>query len=115
MLGYRAVVVEPGLAELVLEVRPQHLNRTDRVHGGVLMAMLDSVGGYAGVVIAGESEPRRAVSLSVSTNFVRSARAGVLTARARVTGGGRRIFFSRMEIYDNDDCIATGEGSYRYI
>jgi len=115
MLGYRATVVGPGFAELSLVVRAQHLNRTERVHGGVLMALLDSVGGYAGVVVADESEPRRAVSLTVSTNFVRSALVGTLIARAHLTGGGRRIFFSRMEIFQNEDRIATGEGSYRYL
>lgn len=115
--GYLARVVTPGYAELTLAITEQHLNRSDLVHGGVLMALLDSVGGYSGVIVEDETKPRRAVSLSISTNFVHSARVGsTLTATATKTGGGRRIFFTRMEILDeNHERIATAEGSYRYI
>lgn len=115
--GYRASMVRPGYAELTLAVSERHLNRSDLVHGGVLMALLDSVGGYCGVIVDDETKPRRAVTLSISTNFMHSARAGsTLTATATKTGGGRRIFFSRMEILDeNHQRIATAEGSYRYI
>ncbi len=116
-MGYLASVIRPGYAELKLTVDDRHLNRSKLVHGGVLMALLDSVGGYCGVITADATKPRRAVSLSISTNFVKSARVGsTLTATATVTGGGRQIFFTRMEIFDeNNQRIATAEGSYRYI
>lgn len=121
--GFRAVVGwhveawQEGYAEVSLEVAEMHINRANVVHGGVLMAMLDSVCGYAGCWAPEGEAPRMCVTLSWNTNFVSSARLGErIIARGRVKGGGKRIYAATAEIVRADgEIVATGEGMFRYV
>ncbi len=116
LLDYRLLVWRPDHAEVVLEIGPKHLNRSGVLHGGVVAALIDTACGYAGVHETEPGKVRRAVTLSITLSFLKQAGLGaVLTVRARRTGGGRNIFFSRCEVADGDArLIATGEGPYRY-
>jgi uncharacterized protein (TIGR00369 family) len=116
LLDYRLLVWRPDHAEVVLEIVPKHLNRSGVLHGGVVAALIDTACGYAGVHEIEPGKVRRAVTLSMTVSFLKQAGLGaVLTARARRTGGGRNIFFSRCEVADGDArLVATGEGTYRY-
>lgn len=116
LLDYRLLVWRPDHAEVVLEIAPKHLNRSGVLHGGVVATLIDTACGYAGVHTAEPGRIRRAVTLSMTVSFLGQAPLGaVLTARARRTGGGRNIFFSRCEVADGEGhLIATGEGTYRY-
>lgn len=117
MVGWTVRKWEKDYAELALTVGPSHINRANVVHGGVLMALLDSVCGYAGCWAERPEDARMCVTLSWSTNFVAAARHGAsLIARGRVRGGGRRIFAGSAEIVDAEgNLIATGEGMFRYV
>jgi uncharacterized protein (TIGR00369 family) len=116
IVDYRLLVWRPDHAEVVLEIGPKHLNRSGVLHGGVVATLIDTACGYAGVHAIEPGKIRRAVTLSMTVSFVAQVGLGaVLTARARRTGGGRNIFFSRCEVADGDArLIATGEGTYRY-
>ena len=114
LLGYRLARWERDLAEVVIDLGPQHLNRGGVAHGGVLAALIDTACGFAGCW-APPGESRAAVTLSLTTSFLAPARAGRLTAIARKTGGGRSVFFATAEIRDSGDIlIAHGDGVFRY-
>jgi uncharacterized protein (TIGR00369 family) len=115
LVGYRLAAWRDGYAEVELELDGRHLNRSDIVHGGVYVTLIDAAGGYAGCYCTVPGNVRRAFTLSLSTNFVGNAASGRLRAIARKTGGGRRVFFASMEVVDGDGrVVATGEGVYRY-
>lgn len=97
-------------------LRPEMLNSNDMVHGGVFMTMLDFGCGMAGCHVPPGTPPRRCVTLSLTTNFLASAREGELTVRARRTGGGRTVFFAEAAISDTGGrVLATAAGAFRYI
>ena len=116
LVGYRLTQWRDDHAEIVLTLGQQHVNRTGRLHGGVLTTLIDAACGYAGT-FAVEGRPRHALTLALTTQFLGPAHAGQhLTATARRTGGGQRIFFAAAEVRDETGrLIARGDGTFRYI
>jgi len=114
LLGYELVAWRAGHAELLLEIRPGHLNRAGVVHGGVYTTLLDTVMGFAGTFTPHAGRMRLAVTLQLSTCFAGQISEGVLRAVGWVVGGGRRIFFARGEVFDGAGrLLAFGEGTFR--
>jgi uncharacterized protein (TIGR00369 family) len=115
LLGYRIVEWSEGLAVAELAVGPQHLNRSGFLHGGVLTALIDTVCGYAGCYCAVRGRVRRAMTLSLTTNFTGRVDGGVLKAVGRKQSGGSRIYYSIGEVFDGDGLlVAVGQGTFRY-
>jgi uncharacterized protein (TIGR00369 family) len=113
-VGYELVEWEEGHAVLELDVEHRHLNRSGVLHGGVIATMLDACLGYAGQYCAEPGRVRLAVTLSLNTQFLGQAREGRVRCVATRTGGGRKIYFCRGDMFNADgDLIATAEGVYR--
>lgn len=116
MMGYLLVAWERDHAVVDYEIRPDHLNRTGRLHGGVLASLLDTACGYAGVFCDEPGARRATVTLTLSVNFVAAVNAGRLSVAARRTGGGRSIFFADATVHDGEGrLIATASGSFKYL
>lgn len=115
LLGYRVASWGPGEIVLELDLVPGHANRHGRVHGGVIASLVDAAGGLCGSFATQADELRRAVTLSMSVNFLASTSAGRLRAVGRVAGGGRKVFFATVEVTDDHHrVVAHGQGSFRY-
>lgn len=115
LLGHRIVEWSEGLAVAELAVGPQHLNRNGFLHGGVLTALIDTVCGYAGCYCAVPGRVRRAMTLSLTTNFTAQVNGGVIKAVGRKQTGGSRIFYCSGEVLDKDGMLlAIGQGTFRY-
>ena len=116
LIGYHLTAWREGEAEIGLEVDARHMNRSGRLHGGVLATVIDAACGFAGCYEAPPGRGRRAMTLSLNTQYIGPVPAGTrLTASARRSGGGRRIFFSTCEVRDQDGrLVATGSVTYRY-
>lgn len=104
-----------GYAELSMPVKPFMLNRSGVLHGGMLVALLDAAGGYAGTYCTVPGNVRRGVTLNVNASFLGQVRTGRITATAKRVGGGRNVFFARVEAHtENDELIGIGDCTYRY-
>jgi uncharacterized protein (TIGR00369 family) len=115
LLGYRVLDWKDGEAAITLTIGPRHLNRAGALHGGVISTLIDAAGGYAGTYCAVPGHARRCVTVSLSTQYLAQTKMGVLTARARVRGGGKRLFVASAEVHDGaGTLLAVGEGVYRY-
>lgn len=114
-LGCRLVEWSEAHAVLEATARPDLLNRSDILHGGVVATLIDAAGGFAGAYTGEFSSGRLVLTLSLTTSFIGQASNGVVRAIARKRGGGRRIFASTIEVTDaTGQIIAVGEGTYRY-
>ena len=115
-MGYELLAWTPDHAVLGYRIQPEHMNRTGRLHGGVVATLLDTTMGYSGVHADGDAGPRSCVTLSLTVNFVGAVSEGRLTIEARRTGGGKTIFFAEGNVRDAaGNLIATATGSFRYI
>ena len=115
VLGMKLVEWTAEHAVMELPIREMHLNRSNALHGGVLATLIDAVCGYAGVWVPPGEPRRKALTLSLSTNYIGQAREGTVRATAVKKGGGRNIFFASCEVRDEaGTLLAMGEGSFRY-
>ncbi len=114
-IAYRITAWREGYAQAQLEVEDKHLNRSRRVHGGIFALLIDAVTGYCGCYCPYPGRIRRAVTLSLTVNYLGQPRGRKLIASARKTGGGRSVFFSEAELRDeHGTLLATGVGTFRY-
>lgn len=118
VLGMRRTESSAGEATFEIEIGPEHLNRHGTVHGGVLMAMLDTAGLWA-VSDPGNGTPPKAVTVSLNCNFVGRSGSGDTTIRAtgRISKQGKRTYFASIvaESQPSGQLVATGQGVYNRI
>lgn len=115
LLGLEHRACPPGTAIVELPLSPALCNRFGTVHGGVVLALMDVAGLWAGATT--EGAPPHAATVSLTCNFLRSARlAGEqrLHAVARVKKRGRSLIFAEIDIHLGADgpVLASGQGVY---
>ena len=115
-LGIRLVRWEDGYAEMHLTVVPGLTNRTGRIHSGVICTLLDSVCGYCGQYSEPGQPKVKAVTLSLTTNFIGNADDGLIIAKGYMVRRGRSVYFSRSEVWmNNEELLATAVGTFKYV
>lgn len=114
-LGVTLTDWSPGYAEMHLPMKQELGNRSNRVHGGVICTLLDSVCGYCGIYTPpGQPQPR-GLTLSLTTQFMSSGEGGIMIAKGYIERKGRSIYFSRGEVWlDDTQLLATAVGSFKY-
>jgi uncharacterized protein (TIGR00369 family) len=115
LLGFEVIDSSKDYAVIGLELKEGHLNRNGYVHGGVIMSLLDSACGHAGVYCDVPGNVRRCITISMNTTFIKPARDGTLRTEARVIGRGRKIFFVEATVFDGSTLVATATGTFRYV
>jgi uncharacterized protein (TIGR00369 family) len=95
-LGVELAAVGPGLCELRLPFRPELSQQHGYFHGGIVAAVADSAGGYAGFSLM----PAGFMVLTVEfkINLIAPATPGLLIARGRVVRPGRTLTVSAVEV-----------------
>jgi len=96
--GYRVEELGPGRARLLLPFQP-HFERPGGVlQGGCAMTLADVSFWIAGMTVMGE-EPG-AMTLQMSSSFLRPAVLGDLRSEARILRAGRRILYGEASVTD---------------
>ena len=115
LVGYKITEWDTNHAVILLEMKEHHANRHGHAHGGVLMTILDAACTRAGAVCPDTGNIRKASTVSMTTNFIRTAKDTNLRVKARKTGGGRRIFFATADALDDyNNLIASCVATCRY-
>lgn len=94
LLGVELTRFEPGLAELYLDLKPEHLQQHGFAHGGLVALMADSALAYAGGSRLGDS-----VTLEFKLNLIRPGLGEALIARGQALSVGKSQAVCRCEIY----------------
>lgn len=115
-LGLRLLHLGEDGVRFELEQAQRHLNAEGRVHGGVLASLLDAACGFPARVIANHHDLVRAVTLTLSIEYLAAPRGPLVQARGRIVGGGKKIVFGRGEVLDADgNVVAIGSGSFKRL
>ncbi|HVP59311.1 MAG TPA: PaaI family thioesterase [Myxococcaceae bacterium] len=96
--GYRVEELGPGRARLLLPFQP-HFERPGAVlQGGCAMTLADVSFWIAGMTVIGEDPT--AVTLQMSSSFLRPATLGDIRSEARILRAGRRILYGEALVMD---------------
>ncbi|WP_166261978.1 PaaI family thioesterase [Marinobacter salicampi] len=114
-LGFTVAEWRKDVCVLTVPLSKQHLNRNGFVHGGVFMSLLDSAGGLCGTWCPVPGHVRRCITVSMNTHFMNPARDGLIRVEAHLISRGRKMFFVEARVTREDQLIATGAGTFRYV
>jgi uncharacterized protein (TIGR00369 family) len=98
-LGFVPRAVGPGTATWEYTVDPAHYNTNGVLHGGILMALLDTAMGHAvAALVAPQGRFNAAAQLNI--NFFLPITSGLVRARAEVKKLGKRLAVVEAEATD---------------
>ena len=109
-LGIELVEVSIGKAVARMEIKEEHLNGINTVHGGAIFTLADFA-----FAVAANSHGRVTVAINVSISFMKAATNGTLTAIANEISLNPKIATYTVNICDEDgNLIAIFQGlAYR--
>ena len=106
-LGIEFISAEPDKIVATMVVRAEFMGANNRIHGGVMMALADTIGGYATFINLPEGSSAT-VTMESKTNFLRPVPAGVtLVATATPLHKGRRTQVWTTRIEDDGRLMAV--------
>jgi uncharacterized protein (TIGR00369 family) len=112
-LGARLGDVEPGIVELILSIRPDHLQHGGAVHGGAIDAMADNAAGAAAATLLALGQAT--VTAEYRISFLSPAIGDTLIARGEVLKPGRSIIHTKCDVAaragDRETLVATALSS----
>lgn len=112
-LGCELVHAEPGKCGISLQVRPEHLNLAQIVHGGVLASLLDNA---MGLVVILECPGEKTVTTQLNVHYLQSAGLGEIRCEAVLIHKSRRTLTLQGSIVDNKgELLAWGSGTFRRV
>ncbi|WP_082688712.1 PaaI family thioesterase [Ruegeria marisrubri] len=114
-VGYEIDLSHPdGHARCHLDIRSDHLNSQDVLHGGIIAMLLDVACGNAASAWFDREEHPVVLTISLNTNYVAAVDAGRVTAVGRTAGGGRKLVHVNGELHHEDGTlIATAAGVFK--
>lgn len=115
-VGIEDVETKEGECRVALEVEDHHRNLGGVVHGGVLSSLLDFALGAAVVTTLDEEAGEWCATQSLTTDFMRPASEGRLTAVGRVDRRGSSSAYPSGEVRDEEGNVvarATGVWAVR--
>jgi uncharacterized protein (TIGR00369 family) len=115
LIGYTLDVGHPdGCARCSLIVDDRHTNRHGVLHGGIAAMLLDNACGATASLSIDSSGRTPFLTVSLNTDFLAAGRPGLVTATARIVGGGRKLKFIASELFQDDGTlIATASGVFK--
>lgn len=121
VLGLKVLSLDSQAPKVRFEMRPELIGNFARgiLHGGVISAVLDLVGGIAiHLAVVERHEGRKTDFPSIGTvdlrvDYLRPGRGKFFVATGRVVRLGNRIAVTHMELAnDSGELIATGSAAY---
>lgn len=106
-LGNRIVSldIEAGRIECEYQALPAFANPAGQVQGGMLAAMLDDV--TALLCMAALGEGMHCATLNLNVSFLRPAKPGLITGRAKLVRQGARVVNAEGELWQDGKLLAT--------
>lgn len=125
-LGLEMKSLHKGKVTAQFAMRPEFVGNPARgaLHGGIIAAVLDSVGGFAAIASLiganaltapgdGPLEHPWVSTIDMRTDFLRPATGSRFEATGYVLRSGRRVLVTRSELCnESDETIALGTGTY---
>ena len=107
VLGILLVRREGDLCRVRLPIQPHHINSAGRIHGGIVLGLVD-VGLFAGFYVLNGVEPAGGVTVDVQCQFIAPGDGGrPLDMVVEVLKETGRMVFVRGKLVQDDDLVAS--------
>ncbi|MBP1295099.1 MULTISPECIES: PaaI family thioesterase [Bradyrhizobium] len=114
LLGREWLGFDGEIATVRFEAQPLFTNRHGTIQGGFLAAMLDSATGLG--ALAALPATRTVVTRTLTTRFLKPARIGPITAKAKVISQTDRDMIVEADLIDaNDVTVASATAELRVL
>jgi acyl-CoA thioesterase len=100
--GIELVEVKPGSAKAKMEVRNEHLNGVNTVHGGAIFTLADFA-----FAAAANSYEQVTVAINVSITYMIALKSGKITAEAREISRNPKLSTYTIDVYNEVGEIAA--------
>jgi uncharacterized protein (TIGR00369 family) len=114
-LNMQMVEIRDGYCKLMVPFQPHLIGdpRGPALHGGVIAAAMDAVGGMAGATTLSSYEESLS-TIDMRVDYLRPGKAKDLFVEGQIARSGNRIIVTRMIAYHEDasHLIAEGKGVY---
>jgi len=97
LIGATLVAVEPGFCAIAVTPRPEIAQQHGFVHAGVVGAIVDTAGGYAGYSLFPEDST--VLTVEFKLNLLAPATGDRIVAEGRVVKPGRTLAITQGEVY----------------
>jgi len=97
LIGAELIAIEPGFCAIALKPRPEVSQQHGFVHAGVVSAIVDSAGGYAGYSLFPEDSS--VLTVEFKLNLLAPATGDRLVAEGRVIKPGRTLAITQGEVH----------------
>lgn len=104
---------EDGNNRLVLELREEHMNGADHVHGGLLMAFADALMGKA---VSEAVDGAMTATVSLNSDFLKGGKAGgMIEGTAEITRRTRSVVFVQGRVTQGESTLLTATGIWKIL
>jgi uncharacterized protein (TIGR00369 family) len=115
LLGMEVDEWRDGFARMVMLAGPDHMNRSNIVHGGAILSIIDQAAGMCGLWCSVPGNTRKAVTIDLDCRFTGQVPAGRVVAEAKLVSHGRNIYFVRTEVFNAaGQLVAFGSSTHRW-
>jgi uncharacterized protein (TIGR00369 family) len=105
LIGATLVDVRPGYCAIAVTPRPEIAQQHGYVHAGIVAAIVDSAGGYAGYTLFPEDSS--VLTVEFKLNLLAPAAGERLVAEGHVVKAGRTLAITRGEVYSEANGART--------
>ncbi len=110
-IGLKMDDLRDGYAKAIIEFKQELVGdvRIQSIHGGVISAAMDAVGGMAAITTL-DSIEEKIVTVDMRVDYIRSARNTGLIIVANVVRSGNKIITTNMQVFSITENILVAEG-----
>jgi len=110
-IGLQLTELKIGFAKATIQFKQELIGdvRINAVHGGVISASMDAVGGMAAVTTLNSIEDK-IVTVDMRVDYIRSARNTDLIIEANIVRSGNKIITTNMQVFAANEQILVAEG-----
>ena len=110
-IGLELTELKVGFAKAIIKFKHELIGdvRINAVHGGVISASMDAVGGMAAVTTLNSIEDK-IVTVDMRVDYIRSARNTDLIIEANIVRSGNKIITTNMQVFAANEGILVAEG-----
>ena len=112
LLGMNFEIIRPGSISYSMLIEEKHLATPIAAHGGAIASLIDAALGVA-CLSSVFNEGKVVSTLELSIKYLKPAKLGAtIIAKSEVISKGNRILVSEVKVYDCNQLIATGSGTF---